>query len=261
MAGEYLNAYYENYDEDGRLGSRHGSVEYLTTMRYLHKYLRPGASLLEVGAGTGRYSIALAREGYRVSALELIARNIEVFRAKLRAEDDIRLEQGNALDLSHYPDAAFDAVLLLGPMYHLYTEADQAQALREAVRVVKPDGYLFVAYCMNEATIISWGFRGDGSNIMGALEKHMLTEDFHCLSTEKDLFQLVRLEDIDRLNALCGLNRREIIAADLFTNYMRETVDGWSEGVFQQYLKYHFTVCAQPELLGITHHALDILQK
>ena len=95
MAGEYLNAYYENYDEDGRLGSRHGSVEYLTTMRYLHKYLQPGASLLEVGAGTGRYSLALAREGYRVSALELIAHNIEVFRAKLRAEDDIRLEEKN----------------------------------------------------------------------------------------------------------------------------------------------------------------------
>ena len=68
MANEFLTEYYAHYDEDARLASRHGSVEYLTTMRYLHKYLRPGAAILELGAGTGRYSVALAKEGFRVTS-------------------------------------------------------------------------------------------------------------------------------------------------------------------------------------------------
>ena len=65
--------YYEQYDEEGRLTRRRwGQVEYLTTMKYLRKYLRPGDRVLDIGAGTGRYSIALASEGYDVTAVELV---------------------------------------------------------------------------------------------------------------------------------------------------------------------------------------------
>ena len=63
-----LTDYYSGYDEDGRLLSRHGSVEFLTTMRYIEKYLRPGMRILEIGAATGRYSHTLARRGYTVDA-------------------------------------------------------------------------------------------------------------------------------------------------------------------------------------------------
>ena len=58
---EYLIDYYENYDEDGRLTSKHGRVEYITTMKYLEKYLRPDMRILEIGAATGRYSHSLAQ--------------------------------------------------------------------------------------------------------------------------------------------------------------------------------------------------------
>ncbi len=62
-AKDYLDNFYANYDEDGRLGSKHGFVEFHTTMRYIEKYLKPGDRILEIGAGTGRYSHALARKG------------------------------------------------------------------------------------------------------------------------------------------------------------------------------------------------------
>ena len=68
----YLVDFYETYEEDSRLASRHGSVEFLTTMRYVERYLRPGHRILEIGAGTGRYSHALARRGYQVDAVELV---------------------------------------------------------------------------------------------------------------------------------------------------------------------------------------------
>ncbi len=76
---EVLTRFYSGYDEDSRLQSRHGSVEYLTTMRYVEKYLSPGMRILEIGAGTGRYSHVLARKGYRVDAVELVQHNIDLF--------------------------------------------------------------------------------------------------------------------------------------------------------------------------------------
>ena len=77
---QYLNNFYKNYDEDGRLLSRHGMVEYITTMNYIEKYLKHDMRILEIGAATGRYSHALAQKGYRVDAVELLEHNIEIFK-------------------------------------------------------------------------------------------------------------------------------------------------------------------------------------
>ena len=92
----YLNEFYSHYDEDGRLSKKHGSVEFLTTMRYIGKYIKPGDRVLEVGAGTGRYSHALARQGYAVDAVELIGHNIDVFQNNTQPGENISITQGNA---------------------------------------------------------------------------------------------------------------------------------------------------------------------
>ena len=88
---EVLEQFYNNYDEDGRLRSRHGMVEYLTTMRYIERYLRPGMRILEIGAGTGRYSHSLAQKGYQVDSVELVEHNIEVFKSKTTAGERITI--------------------------------------------------------------------------------------------------------------------------------------------------------------------------
>ena len=155
---EILTQYYANYDEEGRLLSKHGSVEYLTTMRYIEKYLRPGMRILEIGAATGRYSHALARMGYAVDAVELVQHNIDIFRQKTRLDEQITIRQGDARDLSFLADASYDLTLLLGPMYHLFTVEDQRQALSEALRVTRHGGILMAAYCGNEATMVQYCF-------------------------------------------------------------------------------------------------------
>ena len=69
---EIVSSFYSQYDEDGRTTkSRHGQLEYCTTMSYIHRYATGQSKILEVGAGTGRYSIALAKEGMDVTAVEL----------------------------------------------------------------------------------------------------------------------------------------------------------------------------------------------
>ena len=164
---KYLENFYQQYDEDGRLTSRHGQVEYITTMKYIDKYLTPGTKIIEIGAATGRYSHALARRGYQVDAVELLEHNIEIFKQNTVEGEDISITQGNAMDLSAFADNTYDVTLLLGPMYHLYTEEDKLKALSEAIRVTKKGGVIFAAYCMGDASILSYGFiRGEIHNII-----------------------------------------------------------------------------------------------
>lgn len=256
----FLNSFYESHDEDARLrDANHARVEYLTTMHYIHAYLKPGMRVLEVGAGTGRYTVALAREGYPMTAIELVGHNLAILKDKLQPGDAVDAQQGDALDLSRFADNMFDVTLLLGPLYHLCAKEDQVRALREAKRVTKPGGLVFVAYCMNEATIIQHCFlRG---KLEECLENHMLTEDFHCLSEPKDVFVMMRTEDIDVLNREAGLRRLKFLASDGAANYIADVLDAMDDALFRQYLHYHFATCERPDLLGASNHTLDILEK
>ena len=76
-----LENYYGKFCEDKRLLSRHGQVEYTTSMKYIHKYLKSEDRILDIGAGTGRYSVALSNEGYQVDAIELVKYNLGVLNA------------------------------------------------------------------------------------------------------------------------------------------------------------------------------------
>lgn len=259
-AQEYVKKHYENYDEDGRLLSKHGMVEYITTMKYIEKYLKPGMRILEIGAATGRYSHALARKGYHVNAVELVEHNIEIFRKNTKKGENVTITQGNAVDLSEFKNDTYDITLLLGPMYHLFNQEDKLKALSEAIRVTKKGGIIFVAYCMGDASVLSYGFiRGEIYNI---IEKCMLdTETFDTFSNPWDIFELYRKEDIDELRNQFSVTQLHFIASDGYTNHMRETVDNMDDRMYELYLKYHLATCERQDLIGYSHHTLDIFRK
>lgn len=259
---QYLIDFYSNYDEDSRLALRHGSVEFLTTMRYIEKYIRPGDRVLEVGAGTGRYSHALASQGYAVDAVELVEHNIEVFRQNTQSNESITITQGNAMDLSAFPENEYDITLLLGPLYHLYNKEDKQQALREAIRVTKQGGVIFAAYVISDGCLIDEGFNRGNINVAGYIEKGLIDpQTFAAKSEPKDLFELVRKENIDDLMSVFPVTRLHYVASDGFALCMREAVDAMDNDTFELYLKYHFATCEREDLMGITSHALDIFRK
>lgn len=256
---ELVVKHYNTYEEEERFAPKHGQVEFLTTMEYIHKYLWPGMRILEIGAGTGRYALALAREGYRVDALELVEHNIEVFRSKLTGRDEVNLIQGNALDLSAYEDETFDITLSLGPMYHLFDEDKRRKAMSEAVRVTKSGGYIFTAYCMNEATMLQYAF---GKNLlMDYRREGLVSKDFIWTPNENDAFALIRSEEIFALTEGVPVKRLELIATDGASVYLADMVDAMSEEMFEEYMRYHLSVCARQDLIGASNHTLDILHK
>ncbi len=257
---EILKGYYEQRGEDERLLSRHGSVEFLTTLRYIEKYLRPGMKILEIGAGTGRYSHHFARQGYEVDAVELVPYNIEIFKENIEENEKISIVQGNATHLSTFSDNVYDITLLLGPMYHLFTREDKIRALSEALRVTKPKGIVFVAYCNNDATVLQFGFQK--GNVRSYYNKGMFDPiTFKCKSDPAEIFELYRKEEIDNLMAAFNTTRLHYIGTDMATNFMRDTVDEFDDETFALYLQYHFTICEREDMVGATHHILDIFQK
>lgn len=257
---DYLINFYNEYDEDGRLeNNRLGRVEYLTTRRYLDPLLNADCKIAEIGAGTGRYSVTLAKEGYDVTAVELVQHNLDILKSKLDGSENIKTYLGNALDLNMLEDNTYDITLLLGPMYHLYSDEDKITALKEAVRITKPGGHILVAYCMNEATVIQYVF---GCNqLKSVMDLNMLTDDWKCISEPKDLFEMVRIEDIERLNAAVPVERVKLVATDGASRYVREYLEEMDEETFAKWLSYHFVTCERQDLIGATNHSLDILKK
>lgn len=260
MENRYLEEYYNQYDEDGRLRSRHGQVEFLTTLRYVERYLTPDSRILEIGAGTGRYSHYLAQKGYAVDAVELIAHNIDVFREKTQPGEKITVRQGNALDLSFFADGTYDMTLLLGPMYHLYTVEEQKRTLAEAIRVTKKGGIVCVAYCGNDATIVQFCFK-KGMLLQENYKKLVDPVTFKAASTPAELFQLYRKEDIDALTEGFDVERLHFVGTDMAANYMRDEVDAMSDELYEQFLAYQFAICERADMVGVSHHMLDVLRK
>lgn len=257
---DYLREYYKGYDENSRLISKHGMVEYITTMKYVEKYLRPGMRVLEIGAATGRYSHALAQKGFQVDAVELIEHNIEIFKQNTIEGEPVTITQGNAIDLSAFASDTYDITLLLGPMYHLFTTEDKLKALSEAIRVTKRGGVIFAAYCMGDASILSYGFiRGEIYNIIEQCK--LDTETFHTFSHPWDIFELYRKEDIDTLRSGFPVTQLHFVASDGYANHMRETVDQMDDRMYELYLKYHLATCERLDMMGYSHHTLDIFRK
>ena len=157
-AQDYVKEYYNEYDEESRFDRRFNAVEYITTMRYIEKYLRPGMRVAEIGAGTGRYSLALADRGYTVDAVELVQHNIDVFKSKMKPHQNVTIRQGEAVSLP-LASETYDITLLLGPMYHLFSREDALRALGEALRVTKRGGKVFAAYVMNDLAVYDSLFR------------------------------------------------------------------------------------------------------
>lgn len=255
-----LSQYYENYDENSRLNSRHGMVEYLTTIRYIEKYLCPGMRILEVGAGTGRYSHKFAQQGYQMDAVELLEHNIDKFRENTLPGENVRIIQGNAKDLSFFDDNTYDITLLLGPMYHLFTEEDKLQALSEAIRVTKKGGVIFVAYCGNDATILQFCF------LRGMLnDEHYKSlidpVTFKAHSDPAELFELHRKEEVDALRSHFNVTPLHYVATDGYAHYMRAALSEMDEQLYEQYLRYHFATCERTDMVGYSNHTLDIFRK
>jgi len=143
---DIIRYYTSDYDEQSRLSRAWGQIEFVRTQRLIRRDLKPPpAVVLDVGGASGRYAAWLAREGYQVHLIDPVPLHIEQARAASAAQRSRPIascELGDARALT-FPDHSVDAVLLMGPLYHLVEAQDRQKALSEAYRVLKVGGLLF----------------------------------------------------------------------------------------------------------------------
>ena len=152
MSSEATREYYASFGE--REWSRlenpdDGAVEFALTCHVLNKYLPSNLRILDIGGGPGRYSIWLAQQGHQIVLADLSPELLRIAQEKI-TEADVNeqieeIVEADACDLSHWSDNYFDAVLCLGPFYHLPNVEDRRKATNEIVRVLRPGGLAFIA--------------------------------------------------------------------------------------------------------------------
>jgi len=252
---ERVNRTYDIFNEDVRLNrSKAARVEFLTTVRYIEKYLKKGDKILDIGAGAGEYSLHFARNGYEVSALELADANITAFKKKLTPEDKIDLVQGNALDLSRYSDKSFDIVLLFGPLYHLKNDADKQKCIKEAKRVCKDDGKIFFAFISSDFVFLTeFGYDVNYFSNGDYDKETFKLNDFPFVFHTVDAARKILADgDVSVLHEVASDGASELLASK---------INEMNDENYAQYLRYHFYICEKPELLGMTNHLLFVGEK
>lgn len=253
--------YKDGYVEDDRLTKdKMHYVEFITTTTYIDKYLKPGDRILEIGAGTGAYSLYYANKGYQVDAIELIKGNVDVMKSRITKNMNINAIQGNAVDLSMYPDNTFDITLSLGPLYHLFKSDDVDKAIKEAIRVTKPGGKILIAFILFDLTVLTWGFQL--RNIYDNFgEDKQISTGFKPNNDEKLIFNMRYYNEVKEIMNKYDVKKISYVATDGVGRVMRDTINAMNEEEYKMYIDYHLSICEREDLIGYSGHILSITEK
>ena len=243
-------------------------TEFALTLRALAEHLPPPpARILDCGGGPGRYAIELARQGYEVVLFDLAPENLGLAREKAAAAEVTLAgyEQGTATDLTRFPDGHFDAVLLLGPLYHLLQETDRLRALEESRRVLKPGGPLFAAFLSRYAIM----------RYAAANEPLLIVEQPHVVAAvladgvlppagEEGVGFVAHFAhppEIEPLLRRAGLEARAVLAAEGLVSMIEQQVNALSGPAWDAWVELNWRVAADPALPAGAEHLLAVAVK
>ena len=255
---DYITNYYQNLsEEDGRLfkDNKH-KTEFILTVDYINKYLKKGMRILELGAGTGAYSLYYAKQGYQVDALEPVEKNLNILKSKIQEDMNINPVLGNALDLSMYEEDTFDMVLCLGPMYHLDGE-ERNKCLEEALRVTKLNGLIYLAYISNNFTFVKCVKKFDNY-----VEKYKeeIQEGFKLVDSQK-VFTFMYPEEMEKLVSKYNLEKLHHLTTDGISSLISERLNTLTESEFKVWIEYLRCTAEREDQLGYGEHLLYIARK
>lgn len=251
---ETIINHYTNYDEQNRLIRDYShKIEWLTTIKYLKKYIPLNSYILDGCAGTGRYAFELAREGYQVVANDIVPKNVDIIRDLQRKEPILKnITEGDITDLSEYSNETFDAVLCMGVFYHIDMES-RKKALSECFRVLKPGGVVALAYINNVAVTYL--------NIEDNLKNMDSVLSCYENKTADNVFLHMNPDEIENMVEEFHAKLLAHISADGISYLFSNKVNTASEEDFNKYMELHYKICEDKHLLGYSLHGLAILKK
>jgi ubiquinone/menaquinone biosynthesis C-methylase UbiE len=252
--------------EAGRLNAADdGQVERELHARALIEYLPPApARVLDLGGGPGVWTRWLAERGYRVVLADLSDALLDIARSRLGAEANVEsIVVADARDLSAFGDGSFDALLCLGPLYHLTSEADRDRTAREAHRVLRVGGLLVAAvmprYMRLLMTVLE---RGSAAFDEGAVSR--ILEDGRYDDERPGRFTggyLMRPGDVAPFFEAHGFAPRRLMASQGFLGWAQSDVADLAQRdrpAYERLMECAYATAADPTILGMAAHLLFI---
>jgi 2-polyprenyl-3-methyl-5-hydroxy-6-metoxy-1,4-benzoquinol methylase len=245
---EEISRYYENYDEEGRLFRDKAHLpEYLTTIRYFDRLFKPGSKILDACAGTGRYSFYLAEKGHSVTACDLVRHNVNIIKSKPDANKLADISTCNVLKLSRFADNSFDVVLCMGAMYHLPSDAEKLQAIRECARVCRSGGMVVLSY-LNYFAAVAAEVKPGLANLEETLAA--FEDNSSCL------WKTTTPAKMERCAKDCGLEVLHNIGTDGISFVLADKVNTATDEAFNKWMEYIYKNCEEPDIAGYSMHGL-----
>lgn len=262
-----IEKYYNlHYDEWGRL-SRH-RIEFEVTKRFLDKYIKEGDSVLDIGGGPGRYSIYLAKKGHDVTLVDLCEEMVN--QAEVHAKEaGVALKgyiKGSVLELSVIlPDKKYNAVLCMGPMYHLLEESHREEAVRQSMKFLKKGGVLIVSFISVYANImdcLSSAPQSIGEKKVELLK--MLTDGRYVVGDNNKGFTdayFTNPASLEQYMSGFGLEQLGIYAVEGLGTYHEKGLMQLPEEDFQKWIDLFVEIAGNSVIWGNSCHLLYIGRK
>jgi len=253
---EKVSAIYDIFDESMRLESKSAKIEFIISIKYIEQHLKPGMRILDLGSGTGRYSLYLAQKGYEVVSVELVkkhADSIEKARTKLM---NLTVIQGDAVsELKLMKENSFDCILCFGPLYHLEKVEERIECIKEINRVCTNNCRMYFAFINNDMVITTETICYDKDFIVsGNYNKDTFkVDDFP--------FVFYTVDGARNLLKNSGLTIEKEIASDGMNELLRDKINKFDDETYKHWVKYHLYLCEKPEFLGSSNHLLFVCRK
>lgn len=260
-----LIAEYTDANEDSRLTRQFiAQMEFDTTMDVLKAYLVPKVKVIELGAATGRYSLNFAKMGCDTTAVELVSDQVNILQRKAKEQDlTLSIHEGNACSVPFIESNSHNLCVMLGPLYHLQTQAQRDQAISEAYRILKPNGVLAVAYISRH--FVAGMFAQHYPTLVTPEILSTLLETGLVPSPLADSFFNVGYfatpAEMEGLVSEHGFTQLRHVATDGFNRYISSGVNSFTPEQYKTWLRYHLKVCDEPSLLGSSNHGLLLAKK
>ncbi len=260
----YLRQYSGAGEEYRLFSTKVNETEFQLTMHYIHKYLKPGDKIIDIGAGCGVYTNALAGEGYSIDAIDLHPDNVARMKELFKDSKTINVHQGNALDLKDFRDNTYDLVLELGPAYHLHKTPERVAAIKEAARVAKKGAPVFVAFVLQDAPLIQYIFQNENP----AEEIKSIGYERNTARVTDNIGSSIYLDTIPTIDELTELVLQEVpvtkgprFAQDGLSHIIRESVNNMSEASYNEWLQYLIATAERADLMGYSNHVVQVFIK